>query len=83
MKMYDPEKNDSFVMQFGFRCPNWQPKTQNNYEMQLQKVTKEHPVEVEQDTYWRGVKIGLETCINVINELRQKDFERFKESRLC
>lgn len=31
MKMYDPEKNDSFVMQFGFRCPNWQPKTQNNY----------------------------------------------------
>jgi uncharacterized NAD-dependent epimerase/dehydratase family protein len=58
-------------------------KLQNNYEMQLQKVTKEHPVEVEQDTYWRGVKIGLETCINVINELRQKDYERFKESRLC
>jgi uncharacterized NAD-dependent epimerase/dehydratase family protein len=48
-------------------------KLQNNYEMQLQKVTKEHPVEVEQDTYWRGVKIGLETCINVINELRQKE----------
>ncbi len=53
-------------------------KLQNNYEMQLQKVTKEHPVEVEQDTYWRGVKIGLETCINVINELRQKDYERLE-----
>ena len=31
MKMYDPEKNDSFVMQFGYRAPNWQPKTVNNY----------------------------------------------------
>lgn len=31
MKMYNPEKNDSFVMQFGYRAPNWQPKTVNNY----------------------------------------------------
>lgn len=31
MKMYDPDKNDTFVMQFGFRAPNWQPKTVNNY----------------------------------------------------
>ena len=31
MKMYDPVKNDSFVMQFGFRSPNWQPRTKNTY----------------------------------------------------
>ncbi len=37
---------------------------------QLQKVIKEHPTEVESDTYWRGVKIGLETAIEVARTLK-------------
>jgi hypothetical protein len=32
---------------------------------QLDKVVKEHPTEVDKDTYWRGVKIGLETAIEL------------------
>ena len=36
-----------------------------NLTGQLQKVIKEHPIEVDNDTYWRGVKIGLETAIEV------------------
>ena len=36
-----------------------------NLTEQLQKVIKEHHTEVESDTYWRGVKIGLETAIEV------------------
>lgn len=32
---------------------------------QLDKVVKEHPIEVSYDTYWRGVKIGLETAIEL------------------
>ena len=32
---------------------------------QLDKVVKEHPIEVNKDTYWRGVKIGLETAIEL------------------
>lgn len=31
MKMYDPVKKDSFVMQFGFKSPNWHPRTKNTY----------------------------------------------------
>jgi len=33
---------------------------------QLDKVVKEHPIEVSKDTYWRGVKIGLETAIELV-----------------
>tara|TARA_B100001094_G_C18060399_1_gene734757 strand:- start:730 stop:894 length:165 start_codon:yes stop_codon:yes gene_type:complete len=29
--MYDPYKKDSFVMQFGFKHPEWRPKPVNNY----------------------------------------------------
>lgn len=36
-----------------------------NLSGQLQIVIKEHPTEVDNDTYWRGVKIGLETAIEV------------------
>ena len=31
MKMYDPKKKCSFIMQFGFRHPDWKPKTPNIY----------------------------------------------------
>ena len=37
----------------------------DNLTEHLQKVIKEHPKEIENDTYWRGVKIGLETAIEV------------------
>ena len=36
-----------------------------NLTKQLEKVLREHPTEVYNDTYWRGVKIGLETAIEV------------------
>ena len=36
-----------------------------NLAKQLEKVIREHPIEVDNDTYWRGVKIGLETAIEV------------------
>ena len=36
-----------------------------NLTEQLDKVVKEHPIEVSEDTYWRGVKIGLETAIEL------------------
>jgi hypothetical protein len=41
-----------------------------NLTEQLQKVIKEHPIEVDKDTYWRGVKIGLETAIEVARTLK-------------
>ncbi len=31
MKMYNSEKKDSFEMQFGFKSPNWRPKSTNKY----------------------------------------------------
>jgi hypothetical protein len=37
-----------------------------NLENQLKKVIKEHPIDVNEDNYWRGVKIGLETAVEVI-----------------
>jgi hypothetical protein len=37
-----------------------------NLENQLKKVIKEHPIDINEDTYWRGVKIGLETAVEVI-----------------
>lgn len=39
-----------------------------NLTEQLQKVIKEHNTEVESDTYWRGVKNGLETAIEVAKQ---------------
>jgi hypothetical protein len=36
-----------------------------NLTEQLDKVVEEHPIEVSNDTYWRGVKIGLETAIEL------------------
>ena len=36
-----------------------------NLTEQLDKVVKEHPIEVSKDTYWRGVKIRLETAIEL------------------
>jgi hypothetical protein len=41
-----------------------------NLTKQLQKVIKEHPIEVDDDTYWRGVKIGLETAIEMAQTLK-------------
>jgi len=41
-----------------------------NLTEQLQKVIEEHPIEVDNDTYWRGVKIGLETAIEVAQDLK-------------
>jgi hypothetical protein len=31
MKIYDPIEKDSFIMQFGFRSPDWTAKTVYNY----------------------------------------------------
>ena len=44
-----------------------------NLTEQLDKVVKEHPIEVDKDTYWRGVKIGLETAIEVTESLLEKE----------
>ena len=41
-----------------------------NLTKQLEEVVKEHPTEVNNDTYWRGVKIGLETSIEVARTLK-------------
>jgi hypothetical protein len=44
-----------------------------NLTEQLDKVVKEHPIEVDNDTYWRGVKIGLETAIEVTESMIEKE----------
>lgn len=41
-----------------------------NLTEQLEKVVREHPTEVDNDSYWRGVKIGLETAIEVARTLK-------------
>ena len=41
-----------------------------NLTKQLQKVISENPIEVDNNTYWRGVKIGLETAIEVAQDLK-------------
>jgi hypothetical protein len=46
-----------------------------NLTDQLDKVVKEHPLEVSEDTYWRGVKIGLETTIGLTESLLEKERE--------
>ena len=40
---------------------------------QLDKVVKEHPIEVSKDTYWRGVKIGLETAIELVRTINTNE----------
>jgi len=42
-------------------------RLKENLNNQIITVVKEHPIEVVKDTYWRGVKIGLETSLNLLN----------------
>jgi len=49
-----------------------------NLKNQLKKVIKEHPIDVNEDTYWRGVKIGLETAIEVL-KLHKAEINQAKE----
>jgi predicted component of type VI protein secretion system len=44
-----------------------------NLTEQLDKVVKEHPIEVSEDTYWRGVKIGLETAIELARTINTNE----------
>jgi hypothetical protein len=44
-----------------------------NLTEQLDKVVKEHPIEVSYDTYWRGVKIGLETAIELARTFKANE----------
>ena len=46
-----------------------------NLTEQLDKVVKEHQTEVDKDTYWRGVKIGLETTITLTESMLEKEKE--------
>ena len=50
-----------------------------NLTEQLEKVVIEHPNEVDGDTYWRGVKIGLETAIEVALNLKINKMEKSRE----
>lgn len=43
-----------------------------NLKEQLQKVIKEHPIEINKDTYWKGIKNALETSINVAQEIKNR-----------
>ena len=58
------------ISDFGYKIiiPKEEPIQEilENLENQLKKVIKEHPIDVNEDTYWRGVKIGLETAVEVI-----------------
>ena len=47
-----------------------------NLTEQLDKIVKEHQTEVNEDTYWRGVKIGLETAISLAESLLNKEKEQ-------
>ena len=42
-----------------------------NLQGQLNKIEKEHFADINKDTYWRGVKIGLETAITLANDLKR------------
>ena len=54
-----------------------------NLTEQLQKVIKEHPIEVNNDTYWRGVKIGLETAIEVARTLKSESISDVVDTFFC
>jgi hypothetical protein len=49
----------------------------NNLTEQLDKVVKEHSIEVGNDTYWRGVKIGLETAIKLSESMLDVEKDTF------
>jgi hypothetical protein len=51
--------------------PEHGKKVIENLTKQLQKVIKEHPIDVENDTYWRGVMIGLKTAIEVARTVKK------------
>jgi hypothetical protein len=55
--------------------------TLENLKNQLKKVIKEHPICVNEDTYWRGVKIGLETAIEVV-KLQEQDKNMYSEEEV-
>jgi NAD-specific glutamate dehydrogenase len=56
-------------------------ETLENLKNQLKKVIKEHPIDVNEDTYWRGVKIGLETAIEVV-KLQEQDKNKYSEEEM-
>lgn len=39
-----------------------------NLNHQLSEIESEHIEEINKDTYWRGVKIGLETANNILKD---------------
>jgi hypothetical protein len=49
----------------------------DNLTEQLDKVVKEHSIEVGNDTYWRGVKIGLETAIELSGSMIDVEKDTF------
>ena len=51
-----------------------------NLTEQLDKVVKEHPIEVSYDSYWRGVKIGLETTITLTESFIEKEKEQIMDA---
>jgi len=57
-------------------CEPPKQETLENLKNQLKKVIKEHPICVNEDTYWRGVKIGLETTIALAESLLNKEKEQ-------
>jgi hypothetical protein len=71
------------VFKYKIIIPQEEPKqeTLENLKNQLKKVIKEHPICVNEDTYWRGVKIGLETAIEVV-KLQEQDKNKYSEEDL-
>ena len=57
-------------------------ETLENLKYQLKKVIKEHPIDVNEDTYWRGVKIGLETAIEVIKLQQEQEKNKYNDEDL-
>lgn len=41
MKLYNPIKKNSFIMQFGFQSPNWKKCSIENLERQIKTKKKE------------------------------------------
>jgi hypothetical protein len=62
-------------------CEPPKQETLENLKNQLKKVIKEHPICVNEDTYWRGVKIGLETAIEVV-KLQKQDKKMYSEEEV-
>jgi len=47
----------------------------NELKNQLKKIKIEHKQEINKDTYWRGVMIGLETSINILKDTQETTTE--------